>query len=340
MVNRVTKVPTALDVARLAGVSKATVSYVLSGRRSGDSRVSEETRQRVLDAVHTLGYAPNQSARALSRRRTERVCLVLPRLGAPYFEQLARDLQAAIEPQGYALVIAMGGGGGERPVVLDQLRRQLADGVVLAEGVRLDQAELAALVALNVAVVAVTDDRVPAGVDVVRSNASDACRGAVEHLAAAGHQRIAFIGHFPPGSRRHRRYDDYRAGLRAGGIGLDRQLVVGGASSRAEAYRNAQKLLAQPDRPTAVFAASDIAAVSTIWAARDAGLRVPDELAVIGVGDIPEDLVMNPPLTSVGPVSLASAPVIDLLLSRLSGAAPSEGRSRTQQWELIRRGSA
>lgn len=335
-----THAPTAADVARLAGVSKATVSYVLSGRRSGDTRVSDETRQRVLDAVRSLDYAPNQSARALSRRRTERVCLVLPRLGAPYFEQLARELRAAIAPHGFTLIITICDDDGERAAVLDQLRRRLADGVVVVEGVHLAPDELAPLVPLQVSTVAMTDEPVPAGIDVVRSTASDACRGAVEYLASARHQRIAFIGSFPSNARRHRRYDDYRAGLRASGLPLHRELVVAGAASRAEAYRSAQRLLAQPNPPSAVFTASDVAAVSTIWAARDAGLRVPDDLAVIGIGDIPEDLVMNPQLTTVGPTSGTSTQIVELLVSRLTGEAPPEGRTRLQQWELVRRGSA
>ncbi|MEQ7127223.1 LacI family DNA-binding transcriptional regulator [Actinopolymorpha sp. B11F2] len=334
------RAPTVADVARLAGVSKATVSYVLSGRRSGSSRVSEETRQRVLDAVRSLGYAPNQSARALSRRRTDRVCLVLPRLGAPYFEQLAWDLTTAVAQHGFTLVLAIADEDDGRPVIMEQLRRRLTDGVVVAEGVHLAPDDLAALVPLNVAVVTMTDDPVPPGIDAVRSDASEACRGAVQYLAAEGHRRIAFIGHFLSKGRRHRKYDDYRAGLRASGLPLDRGLVVAGAASRAEAYRNAQKLLAQPHRPSAVFAASDIAAVSTMWAARDAGLRVPDDLAVVGVGDIPEDLVMNPQLTTVGPTSAGAAIVADLLISRLTGEAPAEGRTRLQTWELVRRGSA
>lgn len=330
---------TVADVAREAGVSKATVSYVLSGRRSGDSRVSEQTRQRVLDAARRLNYAPNQSARALSRRSTERVCLVLPRMGAPYFELLAQELQEAIAGHGYTLVMVIADQQSERPTVLEQLRRRLADGVVLAEGVHLDAEDLAALVALDIATVAMTDEPVPDGVDVVRSTAGAGIREAVRYLASQGHRRVAYIGHLSPGARKGK-YDAFRAGLRSSGLSLDRGLVLPGAECRAESYRSAQKLFARSDPPTAVFAASDIAAVSTLWAARDAGLRVPDDVAVIGIGDIPEDLVVNPPLTTVGPTSAASLHVADLLLGRLTGEAPPEGRSRLQTWELIRRGSA
>ncbi|WP_162606281.1 LacI family DNA-binding transcriptional regulator [Jiangella asiatica] len=332
--------PTAADVARLAGVSKATVSYVLSGRRSGSARVRDETRQRVLEAVRSLDYVPNQSARALRRRKTERICLVLPRLGVPYFDALARELQEAVAPHGYTLVIAVSDADAERPAVIEQLRRRLADGVVIVPGAQVARADVEALVPLNVAVVLVADEPAGDGVDVVQSNASEACRGAVQYLVSSGHRRIGFIGHFPPNAARYGRYEDYRAGLRANDLHLDPRLVVGGAASRADAYRSAQRLLLQPDPPSAVFAASDLAAVSTIWAARDEGLRVPHDVAVIGVGNIAEDLVMNPQLTSVGPTSVGSADIAELLLSRLAGEAPAEGRTRLRQWELVRRGSA
>ncbi|TDD72596.1 LacI family transcriptional regulator [Jiangella aurantiaca] len=331
---------TAADVARLAGVSKATVSYVLSGRRSGDSRVRDETRQRILEAVRALDYVPDQSARALRRRRTERVCLVLPRLGVPYFDELATELQDAMAAHGYALVITVSDVVDERSAVVQQLRRRLADGVVIVPGTRATNEALTGLVGLGIAVVLVADEPARDGIDVVSSNASDACRGAVEYLVSQGHRRIAFIGQFPPHAHRHSRYDGYLAALRSSGLQLDERLVVSGASSRAEAYRSAVRVLESPDRPSAVFAASDIAAVSTIWAARDLELRVPDDVAVIGVGNIDEDLVMNPPLTSVGPATVGAAEIAELLVSRMTGEAPAAGRTRLQPWELVRRGSA
>ncbi|SDU79367.1 LacI family DNA-binding transcriptional regulator [Jiangella alkaliphila] len=332
--------PTAADVARLAGVSRATVSYVLSGRRSGGSRVRDETRQRILEAVRALDYVPDQSARALRRRSTERVCLVLPRLGVPYFDVLAKELQEAVAGHGYTLVITVSDVVDARSAVVAQLRRRLADGVVIVAGARAANEALAGLVDLGIAVVLVADEAARDGIDVVRGDVTEACRGGVEYLVSRGHRRIAFVGEFPPHAARHSRFDGYRAALEAGGLPLDRRLVVAGASSRAEAYRSATRVLESPDRPSAVFAATDIAAVSAIWAARDLGLRVPDDVAVIGVGNIDEDLVMNPPLTSVGPSSVGSAEIAELLIGRMAGEAPAAGRTRLQPWELIRRGSA
>ena len=101
--------PTARDVAKLDGVSQAAVSYVLSDRRDGDDRISEETRQRVLDAVDKLHYVPNQTARDLRRQRAERVCLVLPRLSVPHYDRIARDLQKVADTHHYSVIITVAG---------------------------------------------------------------------------------------------------------------------------------------------------------------------------------------------------------------------------------------
>lgn len=331
-------VPTAADVARLAGVSRATVSYVLSGRRSGNTRISDTTRRRVLQAVDRLNYVPNHSAQALSKRRTERICLVLPRLGGPYNDLLAAELRTAASGRGYSTFIAVNDSEIEQSLLMDQLRRRTADGVVFVAEDRLDNDELASLVRQNIAVVVVGEAAATGGVDVVRTDIMRACQEAVEYLAARGHTRIAFMGSMPIADS-YSRYEGYRAGMQSCHLPIDDHLVVSGATSRLDAYRSAQQLLHGVDRPTAILAASDIAAVSTIWAARDADLRIPAELAVVGVGDIPEDVVVHPPLTSIGPKSIASQQIADLLFSRLAGEAPPTGRTYVQEWHLIVRGS-
>lgn len=332
---------TAGDVARVAGVSKATVSYVLNGRSTG-GRISADTRRRVLEAAQRLDYTPNQAARTLRRQLTERICLVIPRLGAPYFETMARELRDAAAERGYSMVIAVDDldeHGVDDSLVLRQLRQQLADGVVFAaEGI--DTRIFAPLTEHGVAVVVVGGDATATDqVDVVRSHLTDACNDAVQHLVSGGHRRIAYVGHFASGHS-HLRYQSYLAAMKRSSMAVDQSLVVPGAESRSEAYLAAQQLISRTDRPTAIFAGSDVAAVSAVWAARDAGLTVPDDLAVIGVGDIPEDAVMHPPLTTIGPKNSATAEIIDLLFSRLDGQAARRGRRRTQEWQLIIRGSA
>src|SRR5438045_6921427 len=102
-----TATPTLHDVARLAGVSIATVSYVLNGRKSGKKTISDATRQKVLQAVSDLGYIPNQAARNLRRQSTERICIVLPQLGVPYFEALCQAVQQTADQYNYSVILAL-----------------------------------------------------------------------------------------------------------------------------------------------------------------------------------------------------------------------------------------
>ena len=121
---KTTKNPTIYDVAELAEVSEATVSYILRGRRGGKSRISEATRQKVLTATNTLGYAPNSAAINLSTRRTDRISLVLSQIGAPYHHAIARDvLQIAIE-HNYTLSISISETPQQQDLIIEQLHQR------------------------------------------------------------------------------------------------------------------------------------------------------------------------------------------------------------------------
>jgi DNA-binding LacI/PurR family transcriptional regulator len=328
--------PTAHDVARMAQVSSATVSYVLSGRRSGAPRVSAETRARVLAAVAALGYAPNQAARALRRSRTERVCLLLTRLGVPSFDLLAQAVQRSADQHGYSVIITIGDSPVRAQQALEQLRRGLADGAIIA--CDLAQRDADALVASGVAVVAMGNPITGVGIDSVRTTEIGACYEATQYLIARGHRRIAFLG-LPPNDPRPSRYQGYARALSDADIAVDPLLVQSSAGSREEAYASTRRLLQHGRPPTALLAAADIAAMSAIMAARDLGLRVPDDLAVIGVGNLPEGEMMHPRLTTVGQQPLEFETTAELLFSRLRGEAPAEGRTLIHPWRLIIRES-
>ena len=336
--SKTTRAPTLRDVAQLAGVSSATVSYVLSGRQNGDTRISDETRDRVLAAVAELRYVPNQTARSLRRNRTERVCLLLQRLGVPSNDVLVRDVQRAADRNGYTVIVAVGGSPERDQQVLDQLRRGLADGVV-APG-HLAAEELLPLVESGLAVVSMSNHVAGAGIDIVGTTELASCYQAMTYLLEKGHRRIGFLGHFTQMELQSDRYESYLSALRDANIPINQQFIRNGAESREEAYVSTQQLLQLHERPTAILAGSDRAAVSTILAVRDAGLRVPDDIAVVGVGNIPEGEIIRPHLTTVGPSPLDFSPVADMLFSRLRGEAPAHGRTITLQWKLIVRESS
>ncbi|KAB8195930.1 LacI family DNA-binding transcriptional regulator [Nonomuraea phyllanthi] len=331
--------PTARQVAELANVSVATVSYVLSGR---DRPVAAETRQRVLDAARQLGYTPNQAARSLRKRRTQRVCLVLSSLGGvPSDERLATDLHEMADARGYSVVTLAVYSEARAKAAVDVLRGGIADGALVnVVGDHLTHDLLSGLAATGLPMVVLSNESGLEGCDVVRTPEAEACAEAVEHLLAQGRRRIAFLAH------RHELYRE-TAGDRLLGYttalerhGVTERIITSGADDRVSAYQTAAELLRSPDRPDAIFAASDRAAISAIWAARDAGLSVPGDVAIIGVGNIDEGLISNPQLSTVGPLRHDYTDVVRLLFDRLQAEEPPPAREIVRSWTFLPRSSS
>jgi DNA-binding LacI/PurR family transcriptional regulator len=325
--------PTAHDVARRAGVSQAAVSYVLNGQRGGTARIGETTRQRILQAAAELGYVPNQAARSLRRQRTEQIAVVLNDIGLPYTDTLVQTVQQVADERGYALLIMAASTPAREVAVIEQLRRGLVDGAVFLNP-RTAGATLAGLARIGLAVVAIGNDVAADGVDVVQNSSPIGCAEGLGYLVARGHRRIAYVG---PDNER---LAIYRATLPALGLPVDEQLIRVWPVSREHAYTDTSALLALPDRPTAIFSPAQVTAVTAIWAIRDAGLRVPEDVAVLGVGNLEEGQVIRPALTTVGPVRQDFHEAAELLFSRLRGEAPPEGRVRVMEYRLIVRESA
>lgn len=334
---QVRKRVTSHDVARRAGVSQATVSYVLSGRRSGQLRVSDETCQRVVAAAQELGYVPNQTARSLRRQRTERVCLMLSRVGVPSYDQLVIDLQRCADQYGYTVIIAVSNSPEREQHVIQQVRRGIADGLLIPY--HIDPAHVAQIAATGLPVVVMSNQITPNGFDVVRTTEAMACDEAMSYLIAKGHRRIAFLAHRPNVDTPYARYESYARMLQANNIPLDPELVRVGAEQREASYRSTCDLLALPERPTAVFASSDIGAISAISAIQAARLRVPEDVAVVGVGNIPEGAAMRPRLTTVGQEPLDFGAVAQLLFDRIRADGMIEDRELVLPWRLIVRES-
>ena len=330
---------TAQDVAKAAGVSQATVSYILSGRRNGALRISEPTRERVLAAAAALEYVPNQTARGLRRRQLERVCVVLPDFAAPTSNALVRDVQRIAALHGYTVVVTMAESAAQERIVLRQLRAGLADAAIFISPSLLEAEEFVAA-SQHIALVLMSNHVQHPDLDIVRTMGTDACREAVAYLLDRKHRRIGFLGICGTELSREERLKGYYQAIEQRGIAVDDRLVQGLGTSREQAYHAAEILLALDEPPSAIFAASDLAAISAIWAARDAGRRVPDDLAIIGVGNVPEGLIMRPPLTTIGPSDLDFRFIGELLFSRLHGEAPLEGRVVDHRSTLILRGSA
>jgi LacI family transcriptional regulator len=278
-------------------VSIATVSRVLNGT----AKVSDEARERVLAQAAELDYVPSAAARTLVTRRSQILGIVLntgadhPDLGHPFFQDVVVGLKHAAGDLGYDLLVF----AAYRPE--EFLRRALhhrVDGLILM-GVDRSEPELARLLERRVPAVAVDLDVTGERVGYVTSDNLAGARLAVRHLHGLGHRRIATITGppwLPPGGDRLRGYRDELAAL---GLVEREDDVREGDFYVESGHREALALVGALDRPTAVFAASDMMALGVIRAARELGLSVPGDLAIVGFDDAELAAHADPPLTSV-----------------------------------------
>lgn len=337
--------PTQRDVALRAGVSTATVSYILSGRRDRATPVTPETRERVLRAVDELGYRLNHAARSLRRQRTELVCLVYRMPDNPWVERLTEQIQEAGGARGYSMIALPL--RSERPgePALRVLRERYVDGAVVAPGALIEPAELAALAAAGLALLVFDDDLAADSYDVVDQSQAAACRDLVRHLMSRGHRRIGYLAHdieltAPDDAVQSLKYRAVAAALADAGVPLPAELVRPGADVRDRAYTETQMLLRSPEPPTALISASDRGAVDAIWAARDLGRSVPGDLAVAGIGNTAEGAAITPALTTIGLPRLDFTAPVDRLFERIAAGSALPGVRLAEPWRLIVRGSA
>lgn len=327
------KPATRMDVARLSGVSGAVVSYVLNG---GPRPVSADTRARVLAAIEQLNYRPNAAARALRLRRTNAIGLILPDIGNPYFGEFAKAIEDAAFDRGYALLLGNSSNDPQREAAqLDSFIDRQVDGLLVIS-VR-KYAELSVVREAKIPLVVI--DQPEKGVDiatVVIDNYRGA-RAAVDHLRSHGHHRIALVGGPPqlPGSQaRQAGWRDALADLAA----EERQrLQVVAPFTRLGGLEATLQLMSTKDRPTAIFASSDVQAIGVLRACAQLGLRVPEDLALVSFDGTQGAEFTAPPLTVIRqPVEMIAGTALDMLLT-----PPGEldSRQRVVPHELIRRGS-
>jgi LacI family transcriptional regulator len=292
------------EVAELSGVSVSTVSRVFNGY--GD--VSAATRERVRAAARSLDYAPSAAARTLVRRRSQLIGVVLftgrehPDIGHPFFQDVLVGLKHGIGSRGYdVLLFATEQPDSSREGAHSYLRRARhhhVDGIVLM-GVDRDDPEVARLLEANIPLIGVDLDVAGPRATHVASDNVGGARLAARHLHGLGHRRIATIAGPQDSKPGADRLVGYRAELQELGLESRPDYVRIGDFYTESGERAMHELLALPDPPTAVFAAADLMAVGAMKAAREAGLRIPGDLAVVGFDDIQLASLLDPSLTTV-----------------------------------------
>ncbi|MER7458442.1 LacI family DNA-binding transcriptional regulator [Micromonospora sp. NPDC126480] len=274
------------DVARLAGVSTATVSRALRGLPT----VSAATRRRVLAAAEQLQYAVSPSASRLAGGRTGTVAVVVPRITRWFFGVVVEAVEDFLHQAGYDLLLHnLGGREQTRQRVLRTTNlHKRVDGIMLV-ATPLRAPELAFLGALELPGVTVSSGTSVPGWPCVRIDDVAAARTATRHLLDLGHRRIAHISGDPDDELAFTTHLDrrrgYREALRAAGVRPDPSLDIESRFDVDGGSRATEELLRRGDPPTAIFAACDEMAMGALTALRDAGLRVPDDVSVVGIDD-------------------------------------------------------
>ena len=281
------------DVAALAKVSPITVSRVLNNPEV----VSPETRARVETAIEELGYIPNQIARSLRSNRTNTLALVLTDITNPFWTSVARSVEDAASGQGFNVILCNTDEREDKQEeYLSVLLRKRVDGFLLVPA-RSEASAVESILRQKVPVV-VLDRRVPgASVDVVRSDSEAGAYGLTRHLLGLGHRQIAILSGPSVVSTAQERVDGYIRALTEAGIPQNEHWVLEGEYTVESGYAVARQLLVGAELPTALLGANNFIALGAMQAIRESGLRIPDDLSVVCVDDIPAWLVGEPFLT-------------------------------------------
>jgi LacI family transcriptional regulator, galactose operon repressor len=293
---KVDKRPTINDIARRAGLSKASVSRALNGKQD----VDPETRKRVLKLAAQMGYVPSASARALSNGRSSSLGLLVPTLTWPWILEVLRGVAEEIERSGYSLILytTSGGEDSEREFMAQVVPAGAVDGLVLVIPLgMLDYIERLAKGGLPI--VAVDDRGHYPDLPTVATTNIEGGRTATSHLIEQGRKRIAMLnGPHDFGCNRDR-LEGYKSALQQAGLRFDPHRVTDSDFKETGGASAMTTLLEADPRLDAVFVANDVMAFGAMRALRNSGRRVPDDVAVVGFDDIPASAMTHPPLTTV-----------------------------------------
>ncbi len=286
---------TIVDVAREAGVSFATVSRVINNKGG----VRDDKREAVLRAMSRLGYVANQQARSLAGGRSRIVGVLVQNLGTSYMGAIIKGVDQALDQAQYDLMLyTTHRRKTKESAYVAALTRGLADGLLLVLPTHAN-AYLDSLIRQGFPYMLV--DHQGSG-DYHRSvgatNFQGAC-DATRHLIELGHRRIGHIAGKATLGCAHERIAGYRAALAEAGLPADPNLIVQGDFFQPSGFSGARALLDMPEPPTAIFAANDDMAFGVVEAARLRGMRIPEQLSVVGFDDVPQASIVHPPLTTV-----------------------------------------
>lgn len=325
---------TIYDVAREAGVSIATVSKVINEK----GKISEERRREIFAIMERLQYRPSVIASALTGKHTYTLGLLIPDIANPFFAELARAVEDRGHQLGYSVIICSTDNQDDRiGQYVSMLKQKQVDGMMIGTG--MTNADL--LRDISAAMPTVVLGREVPAFPVHTVVAGDFGGGglAARHLLQLGHRHMAVLAEDETISSSRERVRGFKQTLEDSGISLPERDVLLCRHRMEDGKRVAAGLLSRTDRPTAVFCCNDLLAVGALQAAKEAGIRVPEELSVVSFDNTILASVTDPPLTSIAqPIELLGAGAVDLLIKEFERAQPAKERIELRT-ELIVRGS-
>jgi DNA-binding LacI/PurR family transcriptional regulator len=305
------------QVARAARVSPATVSRVLNAA----TNVRRETRVRVERAIARLQYQPSRVARRLRTqdRPGQLIGLLVPDIQNPFYVEVVRGVEDRAYANGCGVMMCNFAQTEEKEhFFLDTLRHERVDGLILAPA-RPDDRKVLEVVRSGIPVVCVDRGLKNADVDMVVVDNAEGARAAVEHLIRLGHRRIAYVAGLPQIPSTTERLEGYRAALGGAGISLDASLIRYGNSKHESGRDLTAELLDMPEPPTALFTGNNLITLGALETIHRRGLRIPQDVALVGFDDMYWAISLNPPLTAVSqPGYEIGRRAADLLFQRVA----------------------
>ena len=294
-----------MDVAKIAGVSRATVSYVVNGQAGGRVPISEETRQRVLEAIAKLDYVPDARAQALRSGSTQTIGFIIPDIHNPHFWEIADGVEQEAYAAGYHMLLSsIPPENKNAEDIFKNLSQRRIDGLVMVPSFIYQSEEaqktLASLLKRRLPIVGIMADHGDADYDFDRviSDFRDTTLEVMEHLLSLGHKRIGLIYGIAVPELGNDRLFAYRESLQAADIPIDPGLIVQCGPTMEDSYNATRQLLNLASPPTAILAINDLLAIGALRAIKDLGLNVPEDISLVGYDDIPLAKFLEPRLTS------------------------------------------
>lgn len=334
--------PTMQDVARLAGVSQPTVSRVLNNSQTSIP-VSKKTRDKVYAAIKELGYRPNMTARSLRTQRTQMISLLVADITSSFYHLIAQAVQEVARSHDYDMLIANSDHVYENEKrFCEAVIRRPVDGVIMVPQ-HLTGDDLDELITMTNTPITVLGQHIhhPA-VDVVGADDESATFDAISWLITErGHKTIGYIGVAPDYPPSPRRWRGFQRALEAAGIPSEPDFLMQGDWSMESGRHAVEKLLKLDRLPTAIFALNDLMAIGAMLTLQDAGLSVPDDVAIMGFDNMRESAMVRPNLTTIAQYpSEIGQKLAEALFDRIEGRGPETRREITVPLKLIVRGSA